>query len=44
MKPSYYYAILVTHESEVAEYAKRTIFVRDGMIQSPSASSKGASE
>jgi putative ABC transport system ATP-binding protein len=28
--------IVVTHESEVAEYAKRTIFVRDGMIQLPS--------
>jgi len=36
--------IVVTHESEVAEYAKRTIFVRDGMIQAPSTSSKGASE
>lgn len=36
--------IVVTHESEVAEYAQRTIFVRDGMIQAPSASSKGASE
>ena len=30
--------IVVTHESEVAEYAKRTIFVRDGMIQHPSSS------
>ncbi|MBY0144755.1 ABC transporter ATP-binding protein [Neobacillus niacini] len=36
--------IVVTHESEVAEYAKRTIFVRDGMIQAPSSSSKGAFE
>lgn len=27
--------IIVTHESEVAEYANRTIMVRDGMIQSP---------
>jgi putative ABC transport system ATP-binding protein len=36
--------IVVTHESEVAEYAKRTIFVRDGMIQAPSSSSKGAPE
>lgn len=36
--------IVVTHESEVAEYAKRTIFVRDGMIQAPSSSSKGATE
>jgi putative ABC transport system ATP-binding protein len=36
--------IVVTHESEVAEYANRTIFVRDGMIQAPSSSSKGAPE
>ncbi|MDR7076557.1 putative ABC transport system ATP-binding protein [Neobacillus niacini] len=36
--------IIVTHESEVAEYAKRTIFVRDGMIQIPSASIMGVSE
>ncbi|MEH7177441.1 ABC transporter ATP-binding protein [Neobacillus vireti] len=36
--------IIVTHESEVAEYAKRTIFVRDGMIQQPSSQSRGASE
>ena len=36
--------IVVTHESEVAEYAKRTIFVRDGMIQLPTASIKGESE
>lgn len=28
--------IVVTHEPEVAEYANRTIMVRDGMIQSPS--------
>jgi putative ABC transport system ATP-binding protein len=27
--------VVVTHESEVAEYAGRTIFVRDGMIQPP---------
>lgn len=27
--------IVVTHEAEVAEYANRTIMVRDGMIQSP---------
>jgi putative ABC transport system ATP-binding protein len=27
--------IVVTHESEVAEYANRTIMVRDGMILSP---------
>jgi putative ABC transport system ATP-binding protein len=36
--------IVVTHESEVAEYVKRTIFVRDGMIQAPSSSSKGEPE
>lgn len=36
--------IVVTHESEVAEYAKRTIFVRDGMIQLPSSSIRGASK
>lgn len=28
--------IVVTHEAEVAEYANRTILVRDGMIQPPS--------
>jgi putative ABC transport system ATP-binding protein len=33
--------IVVTHESEVAAYAKRTIFVRDGMIQLPQASNRG---
>jgi putative ABC transport system ATP-binding protein len=36
--------IVVTHESEVAVYAKRTIFVRDGMIQLPQASNRGATE
>lgn len=36
--------IVVTHESEVAAYTNRTIFVRDGMIQVPSASTKEASE
>lgn len=36
--------IVVTHESEVAAYANRTIFVRDGMIQQPPASIRGASE
>jgi putative ABC transport system ATP-binding protein len=36
--------IVVTHESEVAAYAKRTIFVRDGMIQLPQASNRGATE
>jgi putative ABC transport system ATP-binding protein len=34
--------IVVTHESEVAEYAKRTIFVRDGMIQHPSSQVRGS--
>lgn len=33
--------IVVTHESEVAAYAKRTIFVRDGMIQLPQHSNRG---
>jgi putative ABC transport system ATP-binding protein len=33
--------IVVTHESEVAEYANRTIMVRDGMIQSPSMGVRG---
>ncbi|MFP7295852.1 ABC transporter ATP-binding protein [Neobacillus niacini] len=36
--------IVVTHESEVAEYANRTIYVRDGMIQLPQASNMGGSE
>ena len=36
--------IVVTHESEVAAYAKRTIFVRDGMIQLPQHSNRGATE
>jgi putative ABC transport system ATP-binding protein len=36
--------IVVTHESEVASYAERTIFVRDGMIQLPQVSNKGATE
>ncbi|NWQ41295.1 ABC transporter ATP-binding protein [Bacillus sp. EB106-08-02-XG196] len=36
--------IVVTHESEVAAYANRTIFVRDGMIQQPPAAIRGASE
>ncbi len=36
--------IVVTHESEVAEYANRTIFVRDGMIQLPTSQTGGASE
>ncbi|MFK9094541.1 ABC transporter ATP-binding protein [Bacillus salipaludis] len=35
--------IVVTHESEVAEYANRTIMVRDGMIQSPSVMDRGRS-
>jgi putative ABC transport system ATP-binding protein len=33
--------ITVTHESEVAEYANRTIMVRDGMIHSPSVDVRG---
>lgn len=33
--------IVVTHESEVAEYANRTIMVRDGVIQSPTAMERG---
>jgi len=33
--------IIVTHESEVAEYANRTILVRDGMIQSSSEGVRG---
>ena len=36
--------IVVTHESEVAAYANRTIYVRDGMVQLLPASIKGASE
>ena len=36
--------IVVTHESEVAEYANRTIFVRDGMIQLPLSSVRGQTE
>jgi putative ABC transport system ATP-binding protein len=36
--------IVVTHESEVASYAERTIFVRDGMIQLPQVSNRGATE
>lgn len=35
--------ILVTHESEVAEYARRTVFVRDGMIMTDESSVKGGS-
>jgi len=33
--------IVVTHEPEVAEYANRTIMVRDGEIQSPAAMDRG---
>ncbi|WHY79073.1 ABC transporter ATP-binding protein [Neobacillus sp. WH10] len=33
--------IVVTHESEVAEYANRTIMVRDGVIQSPASMDRG---
>jgi putative ABC transport system ATP-binding protein len=36
--------IVVTHESEVAEYANRTIMVRDGRILSPSEGGRGQSE
>ncbi|WML38832.1 ABC transporter ATP-binding protein [Neobacillus sp. OS1-2] len=33
--------IVVTHEPEVAEYANRTIMVRDGILQSPAAMERG---
>ncbi|MFZ7944224.1 MULTISPECIES: ABC transporter ATP-binding protein [Bacillaceae] len=33
--------IVVTHEPEVAEYANRTIMVRDGMIQAPAEKNRG---
>ncbi len=33
--------IVVTHEPEVAEYANRTIMVRDGMVQAPAFSERG---
>ncbi|MFF2446119.1 ABC transporter ATP-binding protein [Neobacillus sp. NPDC058068] len=33
--------IVVTHESEVAEYANRTIMVRDGLLQPPAAMDRG---
>jgi putative ABC transport system ATP-binding protein len=33
--------IVVTHESEVAEYANRTIMVRDGLIHSSSEGVRG---
>jgi putative ABC transport system ATP-binding protein len=36
--------IVVTHESEVAEYANRTIMVRDGRILSPSEGGRGPIE
>lgn len=36
--------IVVTHESEVAEYANRTIMVRDGRILSPSEGGRGQSK
>ncbi|WP_338470665.1 ABC transporter ATP-binding protein [Niallia sp. XMNu-256] len=35
--------ILVTHESEVAEYAGRTVFVRDGLIMQDDSLVKGGS-
>ncbi|MDR6124480.1 putative ABC transport system ATP-binding protein [Bacillus sp. SLBN-46] len=33
--------VVVTHESEVAQYANRTIMVRDGLIQSPTLIDRG---
>jgi len=33
--------ILVTHESEVAEYARQTVFVRDGLIMQSETTVKG---
>ncbi|MGG3561852.1 ABC transporter ATP-binding protein [Neobacillus rhizosphaerae] len=33
--------VVVTHESEVAQYANRTIMVRDGLLQSPSQFDRG---
>jgi putative ABC transport system ATP-binding protein len=33
--------ILVTHESEVADYARRTVFVRDGMVMQNETTVKG---
>lgn len=33
--------VVVTHESEVAQYANRTIMVRDGLLQSPSPFDRG---
>jgi putative ABC transport system ATP-binding protein len=35
--------ILVTHESEVAQYAQRKVFVRDGLVMQDEASVKGGS-
>jgi putative ABC transport system ATP-binding protein len=35
--------ILVTHESEVAQYAQRKVFVRDGLVMEDEASVKGGS-
>ena len=35
--------ILVTHESEVAQYAQRTVFVRDGLVMQDEVSMKGGS-
>jgi putative ABC transport system ATP-binding protein len=35
--------ILVTHESEVAQYAQRKVFVRDGVVMQDEASMKGGS-
>lgn len=33
--------VVVTHESEVAQYANRTIMVRDGLLQTPSPFDRG---
>jgi putative ABC transport system ATP-binding protein len=35
--------ILVTHESEVSQYAQRTVFVRDGLVMKDETSMKGGS-
>jgi putative ABC transport system ATP-binding protein len=33
--------ILVTHEPDIAEYARRVVHIRDGMIASDSVSARG---
>jgi len=35
--------ILVTHEPDIAEYAHRVVYIRDGMIASDAVSSRGHS-